>query len=323
MKLVRIVRECDWPDPLRQTPGGEGVWDGIRFTLDEVEECDVLVMLNHRMKRETRVRCPEGGVWMLMQEPYAWGFTDWMVEGHEAFDRVYTNYAPRPGGRYRVSHPASFWFVMRSFDELASCPMPAKERAVSWVSGRCRDLPVHIKSFAFLRYLQSRRDLPIDLFGRAVRPIEDKWDGLAPYRYSLAVENTIWPDYWAEKVMDCFLSWTVPLYHGCPNLEEYFPADSFIRIDIEKPREALEAIRRVIREDDWERRLPALEEARRRVLHEHQMFPHLAKLIRTEPPGEGPKVLRTLPVYRKSVKTRVKRPLYKVWKHCLRMTHPS
>lgn len=322
MPLVRIAKDWDWPDLLRQTPGRAAVWEGVRFTLDEVEDCDFLVVLNNRMKKDIRVRCPEGRVWALMQEPYVWGFTDWMAEAHDAFTRVHTSYLPSLDAKYSLSHPALPWHVNRDFDELASCRVPDKVRGLSWIAGNCRDLPGHMIRLSFLRFLQSDGSLDIDLYGRAVRYIEDKWDGLAPYRYSIAAENAVWPNYWTEKIADCFLSWTVPIYHGCPNLETYFPVDSFIRIDIGKPREALEAIRRVLREDDWERRFPAVTEARRRILFEYQLFPHLAKLVRAEPAGARDKVLQTVPAYRRSLRTKIRRPLYKVKKHYLRLARP-
>ena len=319
MILVRIAKDWDWPDLLRQTPGGKGNWEEIRFTLDPLEECDYLIVLNNRMKTDLQVRCPEGNVWAIMQEPFVWGFTDWMVEGHEGFSRVYTNHVPAAGVKYLASHPALPWHVHRNFDELTSCTIPAKSRKVSWVVGNCRDLPGHMKRLSFLRFLQREGDLPIDLYGRAVRFIEDKWDGLAPYRYSIAVENAIAPDYWTEKIADCFLTWTVPLYHGCTNLERYFPPDSFLRINIDRPREALESIRRIANQDDWERRLPALEEARRRVLQQYQLFPYLAKLIHAEPNEDREKVPRTIPAYRRSLRTELfRRPLYKVKKHFVR-----
>jgi len=323
MTLVRIARDWDWPDLMRQTPGGKGVWDDIRFTVGDEEECDVLVVLNNRMKTDVHARCPEGRVWALMQEPYVRGFTDWMAEGHEAFDRVYTSYAPPGGGKYVASHPALPWHVNRSFDDLVACGIPAKDRTCSWIAGSPRDLPGHMKRLSFLHALRSDRSMDVDLYGRAVRYIEDKWDGLARYRYSIAVENTTWPDYWTEKLADCFLTWTVPIYHGCPNLERYFPPDSFIRLDIERPREALETVRRILRDDDWEHRMPDLSEARRRVLHEHQFFPHVARLVRSAPPAVGEKVLRTVPAYRRSVKTEVLRLLFKVRKHYLRLVSPS
>jgi len=279
MTLIRIAKDWDWPDLLRQTPGGKGVWDGVHFTIDDSEECDVLVVLNNRMKKAIHARCPKGRVWALMQEPYTRGFTDWMVEGHEAFDRVYTNYLPSSNPKYIASQPALPWHVNRTFDELVTCARPEKPRLLSWIVGNLHDLPGHVKRAVFLHAVQAGKLLDIDLYGRAVHFIEDKWDGLAPYRYSIAAENTSWPDYWTEKIADCFLSWTIPFYYGCENLEKYFPADSFIRIDIEKPADAIKTICRVVEEDDWERRLPALEEARRRVLFEYQIFPHLVSLL--------------------------------------------
>lgn len=311
MTIVRIAKDWDWPDLLRQSPGGRGVWDGIRFTTDDVEACDALVVLNNRMKHPVHAYCPKGRVWALMQEPYVRGFNDWMAEGHEAFDRVYTNYIPSSDTKYVASQPALPWHIDRTFDELASCAMPEKSRSLSWIVGNCRDLPGHWKRYAFLRAVQADKNLEIDLFGRAICFIEDKWDGLAPYRYSIAAENTTWTDYWTEKISDCFLAWTIPFYHGCENLESYFPADSFIRIDIGKPDEAIAIIKRTLCEDDWRRRLPALEEARRRVLHEYQIFPVLTRLLKAEPTMELARVERTVPAYRRSTITKARRLIYK------------
>ncbi|MFN3875524.1 MAG: hypothetical protein ACK4L7_06395, partial [Flavobacteriales bacterium] len=36
---------------------------------------------------------------------------------------------------------------------------------------------------------------------------------------------------------------TLPFYYGCPNVEDYFPPESFIRIDIREPEAALAAMR--------------------------------------------------------------------------------
>jgi len=319
MKLVRIAKDWGWPDILRQTLGGSGIWEGVRFTTDDIEECDVLVVLNNRMKHDIHARCPQGSVWALMQEPYVWGFTEWMVEQHQAFDRVYSNYPASSDPKYIVSQPALPWHVNRTFDELTTCAMPEKTRPLSRIVGNCRDLPGHIKRYAFLHEVQAASGLDIALYGRAVCPIEDKWDGLAQYRYSIAAENTIWPDYWTEKVADCFLTWTIPFYHGCENLEKYFPADSFIRVDINHPKETIKKIQRTLKEDDWMRRLPALEEARRRVLNEYQIFPWLAKFINAEPTGELPKFNRIVPAYHRSLRANIRRQLYKVRRQYLRL----
>lgn len=68
MTLVRIAKEWDWPDILRQTPGGNGVWEGAEFRTEDVEECDALVVLNNRVKHDVRERFPQGRVRAQMQK---------------------------------------------------------------------------------------------------------------------------------------------------------------------------------------------------------------------------------------------------------------
>jgi Glycosyltransferase family 10 (fucosyltransferase) C-term len=119
-----------------------------------------------------------------------------------------------------------------------------------------------------------------------------------PYRYSLAIENSNSTDYWAEKVADCFLSWTVPLYDGCLNLEDYFRADSFIRIDASDHAGTLRRIEELLLRDESERRLPAVAESRNRMLREYQMFPALARAIHTYGTNMRDRELVSLPGYR-------------------------
>lgn len=307
MMLVRIAKDWDWPDLLRQTPGGKGIWDGIRFTTDDVEACDALVVLNNRMKHAVHAHCPKGRVWALMQEPYVKGFTDWMAEGHDAFDWVCTNYLPTSDRKYITSQPALPWHINRTFDELTTMGIPDKNRSLSWIVGNSRELPGHIDRLNFLRLIQGEQSIPADLFGRAVQPIDDKWDGLAPYYFSLAIENTVATDYWTEKLADCFLSWTIPIYHGCPNLASYFPPDSFIPVDVRKPDEALASIREVVAggAHEWKRRLPALLEARHLVLSKYQIFPHLAELLRMNTSPETKRYTVVVPPYQRSLQAKI------------------
>ena len=314
MITVGIAKDWDWPDLLRQTPGGKGVWEGMRFVLDPEPTCDFLVVLNNKMKTETRAHCPPENVWCLMQEPYMKGHTDWMVEKLECFSRVLTHHAPSGQSRFSVSQPAIPWHVNKTFDQLVALEMPSKPKTLSWVVGNARDLPGHGKRLAFLAYIQRKGSLDIDLFGRAVQFIEDKWDGLAPYKYSLAIENSSSPDYWTEKIADCFLSWSVPIYYGCTNLEDYFPSGSFIRIPIDSPGEAFESVKTIIKRDNWEKRLPALKEARDLVLHRYQLFPHLSRLIQAQPQRDLKPAEVVLSAYKRTTGAALNHQLYKLRK---------
>ena len=314
MTLVRILKDWDWPNLLRQTPGSEGCWEGIQFTLDPVEECDYLILLNNRMKEDARMKCPPEHIWALMQEPYMRGHNDWMVEGHGIFHKVFTHHLPSKDPKYVVSHPAIPWHVDKTFDQLISLKVPEKIKTISWIVGDATDLPGHVKRLSFLRFLQNQDILDIDLFGRAVQYIEDKWDGLGPYRYSLAIENSSSNDYWTEKLADCFLAWSIPFYYGCINLEDYFPEESFIRIDINDPKKSIGKIKAVIEDGDWEKRIPAITEARNLVLYEYQLFPHLAKLIRRNSIPFEFKEMITIPAYKRSAGATFHRFIYKVRK---------
>lgn len=314
MTTVRIIKDWDWPDLLRQTPGGKGVWDGIRFILNPEPTCDFLVVLNNKMKAETRARCPRENVWCLMQEPYMKGHTDWMVERLERFSRVLTHHPLSSQSKFVVSQPAIPWHVNKTFDQLISLKIPPKPKTLSWVVGNARDLPGHRKRWAFLDFIQQESSLDIDLFGRAVQVIEDKWDGLAPYKYSLAIENSSSPDYWTEKIADCFLSWSVPIYYGCTNLEDYFPSGSFIRIPIDSPRQAVESVKTILAQDNWEKRLPALKKARDLVLHHYQLFPHLSRLIHEQPQRNFTPTEVLLPPYRRTASAALNHQLYKIKK---------
>jgi hypothetical protein len=277
--LVRIAKNWTDPDLLRQTPGGTGQWDGIRFTLDPVERCDYLVVLNY-VNEPATADVPREHVWKLMQEPPLAVYRAAHAQT-EGFARVYTMTAPAGGeerdGTLRLpSPPALPWHVERSYDDLVAMTPPAKDRPVSAISSTLAALPGHRARLRFL----SRLDVAeLDRFGRGIRPLADKWDGLAPYRWSLAIENTVTPHYWSEKLADCFLAWTVPIYAGCPNLEEYFPAESFVRIDLDDP-DAPRIVAETARREPTAEQREAVAEARRLVLEKWQLFPLLAGEIR-------------------------------------------
>ena len=177
---VSIVKDWDWPDLLRQTPDRKGVWEGIRFSLGPDPKCDFLVVLNNKMKTDTQTLCPPENIWCLMQEPYMKGHTDWMVEKLDPYTKVLTHHALFDNPRFVVSQPAIPWHVNRSFDELIGSEIPQKPKTLSWVVGNARDLPGHRKRWALLKAIQEDTEIDMDLFGRAVRWIEDKWDGISP-----------------------------------------------------------------------------------------------------------------------------------------------
>jgi glycosyltransferase involved in cell wall biosynthesis len=286
MVTVRIIKNYQWNgyDLIRQTPKSKGYWGNIHFTEEPVDECDYLVVLNFA-KFDTTVVCPPENIWALMQEPYLPDIFPWVNKGHEHFAKVFIPSGSTFTDKYIPSHTCLPWFdydVESSYDNLLNICVPNKVSEISLVSSSKKVFPGHKARLEFIRFLQSTNIVDIDMFGRGINPIKNKWDALAPYKYSIAMENTKSAHYWTEKVADCFLAYTLPIYYGCTNLEDYFPSESFVRIDIANIKESMETIEQVVKNDIWKERLPAIKEARELILNKYQLFPFLADRIQAE-----------------------------------------
>ena len=59
----------------------------------------------------------------------------------------------------------------------------------------------------------------------------DKRDGIADYRFHLVIENEFEPNFYTEKITDCFATGTIPVYKGCPNIGDYFDERGIIKYE--------------------------------------------------------------------------------------------
>ena len=84
-----------------------------------------------------------------------------------------------------------------------------------------KDLPGHALRHAAVDWSRSS-DIDLSVLGRGYQPFELKQEGLLPYHYSVVIENVQEPDYFTEKLLDCMLCGTMPIYWGAPNIGEYF-----------------------------------------------------------------------------------------------------
>jgi len=50
-------------------------------------------------------------------------------------------------------------------------------------------------------------------------------------QFSIIVENSRYRNYFTEKIIDSFLSKTIPFYWGCPNINDYFDGRGIIKFD--------------------------------------------------------------------------------------------
>ena len=111
--------------------------------------------------------------------------------------------------------------------------------------------------------------------------IKNKYDALAPYDYSLCFENCSQRNYFSEKFTDAILSWTIPIYWGCPNIDEYFPPGSYYYIDITQ-QNAAQKIIEIINQPITVDNIQALKSARELILNTYNVWPTIEKLVNTK-----------------------------------------
>lgn len=272
--IVRIERYFKYPDLKRQTPNSSYKWKEITFTEEPVKECDYLVILEYP-KKDFSVNVNKNNIIHLCLEPSN------EVSKYRQFANkcVNINFNQLDINKNNIlSQGALPWHIDKDYDFLSALSKDelSKEDEIVWITSNQRSSKGHKIRMDFLDSIQSLEF--INLYGRGIRPIDDKWDVLCKSKYAIAYEN-FQNDYnWTEKISDCFLTYTMPLYFGCNHIENFFPKNSFIQIDPFDKHIGL-FLKEVVDSKKWENNLDALEEARNLVLNKYQLFPFLYNQI--------------------------------------------
>lgn len=274
-------------DYLRRFPNREPIWGKCQFIFDpDCSEYDWLVVYDDlpRNRNSEELACPPQNTLLLTGEPSS--ITYYGKSFLKQFGQVLTSQEPRA-----LKHPNAIrrqagllWYYGGSdkrgtFDSLAAARPPQKHRMLSTVcSTKAMRHTLHSLRLHFTKRLIE--ELPeLDVFGYGMGYLNNKADAIDPYRYHLVIENHSCPHHWTEKLADAYLGYSLPIYFGCTNLDEYFPPESYIMLDIRDFPQALKTLKELLASNEYEKRLPAIIEARRRILEEYATFPLLARLI--------------------------------------------
>ena len=129
-----------------------------------------------------------------------------------------------------------------------------KTRMTSLIASAKRDTTGHKLRHAVVDWVQNS-DQDVDVMGRGYTAFDKKSDGLAPYRYSVVIENMPEKNYFSEKLLDAVFCGAVPIYWGCPNLDDFMDTSAIIQCRSE------EEIKRAVvamSQSDFDSRLPGL-----------------------------------------------------------------
>ncbi len=57
---------------------------------------------------------------------------------------------------------------------------------------------------------------------------KSKYETLSRYKFTVCYENMIMPGYMTEKIFDCFVAGSIPVYLGAPDITDYVDKEAFI-----------------------------------------------------------------------------------------------
>jgi alpha-1,3-fucosyltransferase 10 len=204
-----------WPDT--------GDIEGCRFTTDRAALAQADAVIFHLPSCEAIWAAPKypGQLWIAASMESDASYPDQADPAFmRAFDLTMTH--------RRSSDAWSPYLSLARADEL-SAPAPVKTAsapAVLFLSApqdRCGRL-------AYLTELMAH--LPVDSYGKVLHnrdldtPDQGRWskvETVRRYKFCLAFENSIEPDYVTEKFFQALAAGAVPVYRGAPNIRDFWP----------------------------------------------------------------------------------------------------
>jgi hypothetical protein len=191
----------------------------------------------------------------LQVEPIVPCFEDYLINNQGAYYKIFTfnqrvldNCPNAVKYLYGTSWiPSSVW--LRKTKKRFAVSTLAGSKNIS--SGHIFRILVHFNQsllsklsaapITFYRSTQQRTPIDFSSVSGCANPlIPAELDGkkhmFEEYQYSVVIENDRHLNYFTEKLIDCLLMKTIPIYYGCPNIEEYFDPTGWIVLDEPSPR---------------------------------------------------------------------------------------
>lgn len=296
MQRVHLMSRHNVQLAIDFTPGRRGVVDGVEFLVSKPEGRNWICVFDDA--EDASISIPVQRRILVITEPP--GIKTYWPEYLNQFGIVITPFELTGiSGEQVLSQPCIGWYygvdfsvpggtAAISYEELVSSrPVPKKANLSAVLSGKTT-LPLHRRRLEFAHLLKARLGERFQIFGHGFRSIDDKREAIDPYRYHLAIENSVVGHYWTEKLSDGLLGWALPIYCGAPAASQYFPDGAFIPLNLDDLDTAVQAVDDILCGDPYNRHLEKIGEARRRVLETYSLPATIARVIRQREGGLAP-----------------------------------
>ena len=291
IRKIRIKMICNWAtskelcDEWKHMCDTDYSWENIEITWEN-ENIDFYVIINYPFRNEY---FDKKRTVIFQMEPWVqdknkkWGIKTWgkwAQPNKEDFLAVI--------GRNSNTYNNVFWQFNMNPYELNNLQY-TKADTISSVSSNKYFDEGHIARIDFLKYLDQKNDIPINIFGnieelkltnyKGKMTIQDKHNAIVPYKYYFMVENNYEKGFITEKMWEPILCESLVFYYGCPDIHEYVDSDVFVLLDMNDFEKSYQIIKQAIQEDWWSQRIGKIKIFKEKLLNEMAFFPRLRTLL--------------------------------------------
>ena len=197
----------------------------------EIKENDIVFLTDSSLPFINSIssRCVK--IALLLEPPCVYSFSyDFIKENHSKFDFIITHQDFLSIFPNVIILPQWCTWIYPEKQNLYK-----KNKVISIIASNKKDTDGQRLRHEIIESYRDKTN--IDIFGGLTsgnigyKPIIDKSEGLSDYAFSIVIENSKSNFYFTEKLIDCFVTGTIPIYWGCNRVENFFDKRGFFTFE--------------------------------------------------------------------------------------------
>jgi hypothetical protein len=161
--------------------------------------------------------------WLLEPPQINSNSYNWIRQNYNKFDMILTY----DESLLNLSDKFKFYVIGGCWIDQQDQKIHDKSKKLSIIASYKRQTFGHILRHQIVDKYKNK----IDAYGLGYKKVDKKIEGLKDYMFSIAIENQKMNSLFTEKIIDCFLTGTIPIYYGCPKINEFFNIEGIIQFD--------------------------------------------------------------------------------------------
>jgi len=157
--------------------------------------------------------------WLIEPPEYVSSSYNFAKENYDKFEKIFTY----DKELLNISEKFEFLPIGGCWIEEKDRFLHEKNKLVCTITSDKKSLSGHRYRHEILNVVNG-----IDLYGHGFKSIDKKIDVLKDYMFCVVVENQKMDFLFTEKLIDCFITGTIPIYWGCPSIGDFFNLDGIL-----------------------------------------------------------------------------------------------